>query len=217
MKKSLIVCVLLLAFTCSTVCYGIDSVRTLVYRGTINASNSLFDVNNPVRLYSAAVKGYWAITVYDLGHDKGSVVDSNAVIYDPKHKYYKVMPGEITSDPCDPCGAVMFVFETGDADGYMEFFTVGAGKLIKYSNDSSVEKDFVPVALKGSGLLHNFDFFDPDYTYSGSVTVTLTLDLIRTRTANPDIYFPDDIINDLVAQLTKKGGWTQWPYHLNIL
>lgn len=212
MRKMLVAFALLMAFVRGSVTYGIDEVRVLVYKGTIQASNSIFDANNPTRLHSDSIKGCWAVAVYDLGVDKGSVADSNAVIYDTREKYYKVIPDAVTIDPCDPCDVVMLNFNPADADGQMKLYAVGEGKLTKFSNRAGVAKDFVPVTLKGTGLFYKFDVFDPNETYSGPVTVTLTLDAARTRAANPDIYTPNQIIKDVVSELTSKGGWVNWPY-----
>jgi hypothetical protein len=213
MRKLLIAVALLAAFAWSSTSYGVMPTRVLVYNGTIKASHSIFDVNDPAVLFSGSVKGYWAVRVIDSGSDEGYVIDSNAVLYDAKAKEYKVIPDSVSIDPCDPCGVVMFIFNPMDADGQMLFYAVGKGKLTKFSNDAAVAKDFVPTSLKGTGLIDRFDFFDPEETMSGSVMVSLTLDSARTRAANPYLYTVDDVINSVVTQLTSKGGWTNWPYN----
>jgi hypothetical protein len=212
-KLSVLVVILAMFALCSTSYAPPPSTRVLVYKGTINASNSIFDVNDTSRLFSGSVKAYWAVRVSDSGAYKGEVVDSNAVVYDTKDKYYKVIPDAVSIDPCDPCGVVMFSFNPTDEDGRMSFYAVGKGKLTKFSNDAAVAKDYVPATLKGTGLLYNYDFHDPNYTCSGPITVTMTLDSARTRAANPYISTVDEIINDAVTDLTKKGGWKEWPYN----
>jgi hypothetical protein len=152
------------------------------------------------------------VRVYDTGANEGRVIDSNAVVYDTREKYYKVIPDAVSIDPCDPCNIVMFNFTPTDGDGYMELYAVGKGKLTKFSNDAAIAKDFVPTTLKGTGVFHKYEFFDPNYTCTGPITVTMTLDSARTRAANPYINTPDDIINAIVIQLTSKGNWREWPY-----
>jgi hypothetical protein len=214
MRKLPVAFVLLAVFAWSQVAYALPpSTRVLVYKGTIKASNSIFDVNDTSRLFSGSVKAYLAVRVADSGAYKGEVVDSNAVVYDTKDKYYKVIYNVVTIDPCDPCGVVMFSFNPTDEDGRMSFYAVGKGKLTKFSNDAAVAKDYVPMTLKGTGLLNNYDFHDPNYTCSGPITVTMTLDSARTKAANPNISTVDEIINDVVTGLTSKGGWREWPYN----
>jgi hypothetical protein len=213
MRKLPALCVLLAVFAWSATSYGRPSGHVLVYKGTIKASKSIFDVNDTNNLLSSSVKGYWAVDVADTGTDKGQVIDSNAVIYDTREKYYKVISDTISIDPFDPCGVVMLSFEMTDVDGEAWFDVVGKGKLTKFSNDAGVAKDFVPTSLKGTGLFLRYDIFDPAFTLSGPITVTMMLDSARTRAANPYINTVDDVINDIVTQLTSKGGWTPWPYY----
>jgi hypothetical protein len=144
-------------------------------------------------------------------------MDSNAVLYSAKDKYYKVIPYAMRSDPCDPCHVVLLNFSAMDIDGGSAWFAViGKSKLTKYSNDTGAAKDFIPTGLKGGGLLTNFDFFNTDYAFTGPVTVSLTLDTKWTQYANTGSYNAANIINDIVAGLTSKGGWTNWPYYLVI-
>jgi hypothetical protein len=211
MRKLLALFVILVAFTwCQTV-YGIFQVRTLVYKGTIKASKSIFDVNDTNNLVSGTIQGYWAVTIRVSGSDRGSVYDSNAVVYDAKNKFYKVIPDSMSIDPCDPCRVTLLRFEATDAEGQVWFNVVGKGKLTKYSGNTGAAKDFIPTSLKGMGFMNNYDFFDPNYTFSGPTAVTLTLDSKWTIYANTGPYDYENIINDIVAGLTSKGGWTNWP------
>ncbi len=212
MRKASVIFAVLAMFAWSHTSYGRPATRVLAYKGTIKASKSIFDVNDTSRLLSQTIKAYWAVEVVDTGDEEGYVLESAAVIYDTKNKYLKVITDAVSIDPCDPCGVVMFNFYPSDAEGQMEFYAVGAGKLKKFSNDAAVAKDFVPMTLKGTGLLLNYDFFNPAYTYSGPFTVTMTLDSARTRAANPDLMTPDDVISDVITKLTIKGGWTEWLY-----
>jgi hypothetical protein len=213
MRKLSVVFAMLLVFVLSATSYAPPPTRVLVYRGTINASNSIFDVNDTSKLFSGSIKAYWAVRVIGEGAYKGELVDSNAVVYDTRDKYYKVIYDAVSIDPCDPCGIVMFNFNPTDAEGQMQFYAVGKGKPTKVSNDAAVAKDYVTMTLKGAGLLYNYDFLDPAYTCSGPITVSMTLDSARTRAANPYISTVDEIINDIVTGLTSKGGWTNYPYN----
>jgi hypothetical protein len=213
MRKLPVIIVLLTVFVWSAISYGRPPTRVLVYKGTIKASKSIFDVNDVNNLLTGSIKAYWAIEVIDSGESEGQVIDSNAVVYDARDKYYKVIYDAVDIDPYDPCSVVMFNFNPTDAEGQMEFYAVGKGKLTKFSNDADVAKDFVPMTLKGTGLLYNYDYFEPVYTCSGPITVTMTLDSAKTRAANPYISSPGEIINAIVTNLTKNGGWTEWPYN----
>jgi len=220
MKKLPVLLAIVAALALNSTSYGtIISVRTLVYKGSIKASKTIFDVNDTNNLVSGTIQGYWAVTIRDVGSGisdvstgKGTVVDSNAVVYDAKNKFYKVIPDAMSSDPCDPCHVVVLSFEATDAEGDTSFDVVGKGKLTKYSNDTDATKDFVPASLKGGGGFYNYDFFTPAYTFSGPGTVSLTLDTKWTRVANSDSYDYDNIINDIVTELTRNGGWTNWPH-----
>jgi hypothetical protein len=212
MRKLLAAFVLLATFAWAQIAYAPPQTRVLVYKGTISASNSIFDVNDTSKSFSGSIKACWAVRVIAEGTSEGEVVDYNSVIYDTRDKYYKVIYDAVSIDPCDPCGVVMFRFTPADEDGRMQSYAVGKGKLTKFSNDAAVAKDYVPMTLKGTGLLSNYEFFDPNYTCSGSVTITMTLDSARTRAANPYLLTVDEIINSVVTDLTKKGGWREWPY-----
>jgi hypothetical protein len=219
--KGLHVLPILAVFVLNSASAIIPPNRTLVYKGTIKASNSIFDVNDPSRLFSQTIKAYWAVQI-NTEFETGSVFDSNAVFYDKRNKYYKVVPNCISIDPCDPCNVVMFRFLAVDHDGLMGFYAVGKGRVLKFSGDITVAPDYTPKTLKGTGTLLAFDVFDPNDTVSGPITVTMTLDSAKTRAANPDGY-PDNnlsanqVINDIVSDLTEKGGWTKWPFDQEIL
>ena len=61
MKKILLFSVLLAALAwCQTV-YGMG--RILVYKGTIKASKSIFDVNDTNNFTSKTIQGYWVVEV----------------------------------------------------------------------------------------------------------------------------------------------------------
>jgi hypothetical protein len=219
MRKPLAICVLLATLAWAQIAYAPPQTRVLVYKGTINASNSIFDVNDTSKSFSSSIKACWAVRVIAEGTSEGEVVDYNSVIYDTRDKYYKVIydavdafTDAVSIDPCDPCGVVMFRFTPTDEDGRMQSYVVGKGKLTKFSNNAAIAKDYVPMTLKGTGLLSNYEFFDPNYTCSGSVTIKMTLDSARTRAANPYLLTVDEIINSMVTDLTKKGVWREWPY-----
>ncbi len=208
MRKSLALLVILAAFAWSSTSYAI-SVRCLVYKGTIKASKSIFDVTDTDNLVSLKVRGYWAVIIIDTGPDKGKVVDSNAVIYDSQNKYYKIIPDAMSGDPCDPCHVVLYTFDTNDDIGELRFDVIGKGRLTKYSDEADAVKDFVPTRMKGTGLLTSFHFFDEAYT--GPITASLALDSRWTRYANMDSYAVSNIVNDIVTELTRKGEWTKKP------
>jgi hypothetical protein len=211
--KGLQVLSILAVFALGSVSEGITPNRTLVYKGTIKASNSLFDINDTSRLFSQTIKAYWAVQVSTYETSEGRVLDSNAVIYDTRNKYYKVLPDSVSFDPCDPCNVVMLYFSAFDAEGYMAFYAVGKGKVLKYSSDTAVEPNYTPQTLKGTGRMLKFDAFEPDLTVSGPITVTMTLDSARTKAANPYLLSANEAINEIIADLTEKGGWTNWPFY----
>ena len=212
MKKLLVLSAMLAAFAFCATSYGVSTTRVLVYKGTIKTAKTIFDVNDTNNLLSGSIQGYWAVRVIDTGSSKGQVVDSNAVVYNAKDKNYKVIPDSVTINPYDPCRVVLLSFGVNDADGEAGFDVVGKGRLTKFTDDPATAKDFVPTSMKGTGLIANYDFFDPDYTDSGPVTASITLDSTLTRKANSDPNTVDGVINTVVAQLTRKGGWREWPY-----
>jgi hypothetical protein len=202
-------------FCFNTICYGMPAyTRVVVYKGTIKARGSIFDVNDPTKLLSGTIKGYWAVREVNEGSYKGEIVDSNAVLYDSREKYYKVIPNSISTDPCDPCNIVMLSFSATDAEGSLSFYAVGKGKKAKFSNVSHATKDYVTMTLKGGGLMNNYDVFNPENTMSGPITVNLTMDTAMTRLANTEPYTVDQIINLIIDNvITARGGpWTQWDY-----
>jgi len=123
----------------------------------------------------------------------------------------------MSSDPCNPSHVVLLNFSATDIDGGSVWFgVVGKSKLTKYSNNTGAAKDLIPTSMKGGGFLTNFDFFSPDHAYTGPVTVSLTLDTKWTPYANTGSYDSANIINDIVAELTSKGGWTDYPFYPGI-
>lgn len=213
MKRLLVIAALMAAFAYNAISYGAPpSTRVVIYKGTIKAGGSIFDVNDPTKLLSGSVKGYWAVREVNEGASKGTVIDSNAVLYDSRFKYLKVIPDAVTIDPCDPCKIVIFVFSPSDAEGRMAFYAVGKGKLAKLSN-ASATKDYVTMTLKGTGLMYNYDVFDPEFTSSGPITVTLTMDTALTRLANAEQATVDQMIDQITAVISSRGGpWTKFDY-----
>jgi hypothetical protein len=215
MRKLLVMFVLLAVFAWSQTAYGMG--RIIVYKGTIKASKSLVDVNDTNSLVSTTVRGYWVINEFNAPGEEynGELFSGSAVIYDPRTKYYKVIPGTIETSPYDPCKIVMLSYYPDDADGSMSFNVTGKGKLIKYTNTPGTAKGYTVTAFKGTGVLSNYDFFDPAHTYSGSVVVSLSIDNTYTRYFNANIgsYSNlDEIMDEIVADLTDIG-WTEWPYN----
>jgi hypothetical protein len=214
MKKLLALSVLLAMFVYSQTSFGMG--RILVFKGSIKAAKSIFDVNDTNTLVSGTVQCYWVVEVAPYvivipsSYDRGQVMDSSAVIYSTKDKYFKIIPDCIGINPYDPCKVVVYSFDASDDDGEVWFDVVGKGKLTKFiSNDTP--KDYVQTSLKGTGFIDGYDFFDPNDTYSGPVTISLTLDSKWTRNANDLQRNSDTTINDITGQLISKGGWTQWP------
>jgi hypothetical protein len=216
MRKLLALFVILAAFAWSQTAYGME--RVIVYKGTIKASKSIFDVNDTNNYVPLSLQGYWAINVTDINDElKGMLISSSSVIYNPKIKYYKVIPNNwnlgVSVDPYDPCRIAMLNFSTLDTEGSFSFYTTGKGRPTKCSDDPAVKKDYIVPIFKGTGRIGNYDFFDPNDTYSGTVSVLLKLDTVRTRHINANIGDYNDIdsvTNDIVTQLTSKGGWTEW-------
>jgi hypothetical protein len=213
MKKSAMVLAILAVMAWGTVSYGRDIItNTLIYKGVIKASSSVFDANNPVKLSSENIKAYFALQVSDeADSSKGRVVDSNAVIYDKRNECFKVLPIGIQNDPCDPCGIVMLHFTAVDVNGSMYFYAVGKGKLTKLSNDTSFPRGFAPQTFKGTGTFVHFAPFDPAERISGPMEVTMTLDQTLTKSANPDLLSADSVINEIVSEML-ADGWTRWSY-----
>jgi hypothetical protein len=140
------------------------------------------------------------------------VISSSTVLYNPKTKYFKVIPNVIGMDPYDPCKITMLDFSAEDPEGDITLYATGKGKLTKYSNDPAVAKDYIVPSMKGTGFVSNYDLFDPADTYSGTVLVTMTLNAKWTRQSNPGVYSDiDEVTDDIVTQLTSTGGWTNWP------
>ncbi len=221
MKKLLVISALLAAFAWGTISYAgmAYTTRVIVYKGTIKASASIFDVNDPNKLFSDSIKVYWAVQEVNEGPYKGDVVDSNAVLYNSRMKWLKRIPDAVSMDPCDPCNIVMFVFNPIDADGEMLLYAVGRPKLAKLSNDTAAVKDYAAITLKGTGIMNKFDVFSSYYTMSGPVTVTMTMDTAKTRLANTAPYTVDEIINLIIDDvITVRGGqWSRFEYDPVIL
>jgi hypothetical protein len=216
MRKLLVLSALLAAFAWGQTAYGMG--RVIVYKGTIKASKSVFDVNDTNNFLSATIQAYWVINVLDAdGEFKGDLLSSSAVIYNPKTKWLKVMPATIEVielEPHDPCRIVLMNYDQEDNEGSFSFYATGKGKLTKFSDDSATAKDYVTTSFKGTGLVTNFDFFDTADTYSGTVAVSMTMDSRWTRqiNANIDSYNDvDEVMDDIVADIISSGSWWQWP------
>jgi hypothetical protein len=219
MRKLLVLSALLAAFACGQTAYGMG--RVLVYKGTIKSSKMAFDVNDPNNFVPLSVQGYWVVNFAynDVNEHTGVFndyyafsVDSNVVIYDKKREWVKMIPDSINIDYYDSRQIGLLSFEATDADGSFIFDVTGKGKLIKDSNDPIIPKTYVATAMKGAGLVTNFDFFTPFETYSGPVTVTLTLDTKLTLEANSNGYTVDETLNNIIDKLEVKGTWCNWPY-----
>jgi hypothetical protein len=196
--------------------YGVIIPETahyiLVYKGIMKATKTLFDVNDTNNLLSGSMQCYLAIDINDAGDDKGEVLDSNAVIYDAKEKYYKVVPNTIEIQPNDPCRAEALEFYMGDAEGGCAIEVIGTGKLTKvYNEPDAALKKYVPTTMNGIGWLFEYDVFAPSNTLFGTLTASMKLDPKLTQNANSNGDDVNDVINSIVAhQLT---GWRNWPYN----
>jgi hypothetical protein len=215
MRKVLLFSILLAAFGWTQTVYGMG--RVIVYKGTIKASKSVFDVNDTNNFLSTTAQAYWVINVLDaVGEFKGDLIDSSTVIYNPKTKWLKVMPAAInaiTLSPHDPCRIVLLSYHQEDPEGSFSFYATGKGKLTKYSNDPNAAKDYVTTSFKGTGLVTNFDFFDTADTYSGTVSVSMKIDSGWTRYVNAgiDSYANvDNVMDEIVANIISSGGWWEW-------
>ncbi len=217
MRKILLAVVLLLSMC--VISYGaINSGHyVLVYKGTLSASRTIFDVNDINNLQSGAIKGFWAIDINDSGTTgKGEVLDSNAVLYSPRDKEYTVIPNAISINPHDPCFVELLSFSTVDVDGGDFLFeVVGKGKLTKIYNANKLDpntlvKKFAPLNMKGGGSSFAFNFLDPELAFSGTFAITMTLDPRLTRNANSDGNNVNGVTNSFIAQLNKKGNFTKF-------
>jgi len=216
MRKLLVLSALLAAFAWGQTAYGMG--RIIVYKGTIKASKSIIDVNDTNNFLSTTIQGYWVINDLNSPGDQynGMLFSSSVVIYNPKTKYYKVMPSTIELGPYDPCKIVMLSYSSTDEDGSMSFNMTGKGKLTKYTSIRSTAKDYIVPAFTGTGVITNYDFLDTADTYSGSATISLKMDAAYTQYFNGRVGSYSsigDIMNEIVADLTGGGGWTQWPYN----
>ncbi len=208
MKKILALSVVLAVFAMAETSYGMG--RILVYKGTIKASNMVFDVNDANNFVPLSIQGYWVARVSYFG-PYASVTDSNSAIYDKKKEWIKIIPEAVTIDPCDPCRIEILSFSATDADGYFFFNVAGKGKLTKDSNDPTTPKSYIATSMNGTGFISNYDFFAPDQTYSGPILVTLTLDPKLTLEANSKNYDVNETLNNIVNTLP-RGTWHNWPY-----
>ena len=191
----------------------------LVYKVSMKAGKTIFNVNDTNSLLSGSAAGYLAMDINEPGSE---VLDSNAVFYNTKDKKYRVIPdgvaiGGVSGGPHDPCKAALLYFSATDMEGSIYVDVVGIGKatIIYEPNNADLNtlvKRYVPTTMKGSATLYEFDIVSPDATDTGTVTTSLTLDTNRTKKYNSDGNDVDEAINDIVTDLTKKGSWTQEPF-----
>lgn len=198
-----------LALACASYA-GVEYPRILVYKGTISSAKAIVDINDTKNLVTNATKILYVIHTYDPDANHSVISDSNAVIYDTRHRYYKLLPGGSAAIIGDPCGAMLCILNSSDAAGSMVVFFTGKGKLIKYSSDPLAPKAYVSPAFNGSGWLMSYDIFDPAYEYSGPVSMSLKLDLGATRKASADGNTPLQVVTEQINKFESQGGWTRW-------
>jgi hypothetical protein len=216
MRKLLVLSALLAAFAWGQAAYGMG--RIIVYKGTIKASKSIVDVNDTNSFTSTTLQGYWVINEANApgDRDNGILLSGSVVIYNPKTKYYKIMPDTIALEPHDPCKIIVLSFASTDPEGSMSFNMTGKGKLTKYTSIRTTAKDYIVPAFTGTGVITNYDFLDTADTYSGAATISLKMDAAYTQYFNGrfDSYSDiGDVMDEIVSDLTGGGGWTQWPYN----
>jgi hypothetical protein len=184
------------------------ATRTLVYKGTIKASKTIFNVSDTNNLLSASVKGYWVMTYSYGGTFISPFYSSRSVMYDARAKCYKKVYYEIQTEIYDPCHVVLYHFDATDVNGRLTFDVVGKGKKERGKYPVAV---YTPVTLKGTGFVENFRFFDSDVTYTGPVTVTMTLCRklmdYQGEPDNSEGYAGDAIYNAIIDDMAGKG-WT---------
>jgi hypothetical protein len=193
----------------------------LVYKVSMKAAKTLFDVNDINSLKSESVAGYLAV---DINGPDSETIDSNAVFYNAKNKEYRVIPdgvagGGVGMGPHDPCKAVLLYFSATDSDGSIYMDMVGIGKATQiYTTDkadaNTLVKKYVPATFKGASTLYGFDVIAPDSTETGTMTTVITLDAAKTKIYNSAGNNVDEIINAIITDLTKKdpNGWTKYPF-----
>lgn len=183
--------------------------KVLVYKGTIKASKSLIDVNDTNNLVTNTTKILY-VTQISESNDHFIILDHNAVIYDTRAKYYKLLSSGSGQLIDNSHGAVMCLLSSSSSNGNMIAFFSGKGKLTKYSNDPNAPKAYIPPAFNGSGWMIDYDIFDPNYKYEGTVSVSLKLDAAATRKASADANTPLEVVNDQISKFESQGGWTRW-------
>ncbi|MGA2070625.1 MAG: hypothetical protein ABSG97_04685 [Sedimentisphaerales bacterium] len=189
----------------------------LVYKGTISAAKTIFDVNDTNNLLAGSIQGFWAVDINGSGTTgKGAVLDSNSVLYTLKDKEYTVIPNAIEINPHDPCRVELLTFSAEDADGGgFDFDVVGKGQSINIydankHDPNTLVKKFAPMSMKGGGFSTAFSFFDADEALSGTYAVTMTLDPTLTKHANHDGNNVDGVTNSFISKLNKKGDFTKF-------
>ena len=185
----------------------------LVYKGTLTASRTIFDINDTNNLIAGTIKGFWAVDINEPNHE---VIDSNAVLYIQKDKIYNVIPDGIAIDPHDPCFVELLTFGALDIDdGDLSIETVGKGKSIKIYDTNRLDPDtlvkkFAPMNMKGGGSSLAFSFVFADEAFSGTFAVAMTLDPALTKKANSDGNTVDGVTNSFISKLNKKGDFTSF-------
>jgi hypothetical protein len=92
MRKLLVLSALLAAFALGQTAYGMGVIaRDLVYKGTITAPKMVFNVDDANNFAPLSVQGYWVVSVIYSG-SYGEVIESNAVFYDKKREWIKMIP-----------------------------------------------------------------------------------------------------------------------------
>ena len=188
----------------------------LVYKMSLKASKTLFDVNDTNSLLSGSVAGFLAL---DINEPNREVIDSNAVFYIAKEKAYKVIPGGVAINPHDPCKAELLSLAVADPEGEFYIDAAGKGKAVKIyepnrADANTLVKVYVPVAMKGSSTLYSFDVVLPGATESGTGVASLILDSKKTSKYNSGGNTVDEAINDIITNLIKKdpNAWTKEPF-----
>ena len=186
----------------------------LVYKVSMKAAQTIFDVNDTNSLLSGPAAGYLAVDINEPNHE---VIDANAVFYNTKDKEYKVIPDGVSISPHDPCKAELLYFGVTDMEGSLYTDVVGIGKPTKIydtnkADPNTLVKKYVPTTMKGSSTLYEFDIVSPDSTVTGTAATSLTLDVNKTKTYNSGGNNVNQAINDIVTDLTQKGGWTKKPF-----
>ena len=182
------------------------ATRTLVYKGTIKASKTIFNVDDTNNLLSASINGYWVMTYSYAGRYISPFYGSRSVMYDARAKCYKKVYYEIQTDLYDPCHVVLYHFDATDVNGRLSFDVVGKG-----TRDDRRYPVYTPVTLKGTGFVENFRFFNSNTAYTGPVTVTMTLCRKLMEYSGEPHNSEGDVSNEIYNAILEDmdgRGWT---------